>query len=281
MSAAGRAKAVVAPRQASVGAAMRGSRLASHNAAQSGLGGCARLLARSEVASWLPWLLAVLVVMLWATYPSWFYVGLSSAPAAYHSLEWVLAYIGVRNAVFGVRWLAGRPRYPPAWSDVRHPLFWGGSLLFMTNAGLFSLALSALLALATGQAGRLRSFRFLVPVGLLLVWLAFGARSVGGGFPAGRDLAIAIVGHVCAAAAGWGSVWASRVGKRMPERTYSATVFWIFASGVSSLVLTVAMVWLAGFGLLPAVGVPFREWASAAGAALATGLGDSLYRRAL
>ena len=68
------------------GAAMRGCRLAGHNAAQSGFEGCARLLARSQVASCLPWLLAALVVLLWATYPTWFYAGLGAAATSGHAL---------------------------------------------------------------------------------------------------------------------------------------------------------------------------------------------------
>ena len=126
------------------GAAMRGCRLAGHNAAQSGFGGCARLLARSQVASWLPWLLAALVVLLWATYPTWFYAGLGAAATPGHALAWASVYVSVKMALFGGRWSVGNQRYRPLWAHIRSPLFWGGGLLFMTNAGLFNLSLSAL-----------------------------------------------------------------------------------------------------------------------------------------
>ena len=281
-------------------AAIRGCRSAVHNAAQSGLGGCARLLARSEVASWLPRLLAALVVLLWATYPTWFYTGLGAAAAPGYGLSWALVYISTKMAFFGVRWWVGRPRYRPSWRDVRRPLFWGGGFLFMTNAGLFNLSLSALggggavllleswaitaaalLAVATGRARRLRSVRLLGPYGLLLTGLALGAWSVGGGFPSGRDLAIALLGHICAAASIWGSVWAMRVCAQVPAHTYSATLFWMAGSGVTSLAATVVMGRLAGVSASLGVEFPLAGWVTAVGAGLVTGLGDLLYRRAL
>ena len=257
-------------------------------------------MARLRNASWLPWLIATVVVLLWATYPSWFYVGFGPVAAAGHALSWASVYISTKMTLFGCRWLAGSSRYRPSWSDVRHPLFWGGGFLFMTNAGLFNLSLSALggggavllleswaitaaalLALATGQARRLCSGRLLVPYFLLLAGLALGAWSVGGGFPGSRDLVIAVFGHICAAAAVWGSVWATRVCVHTPDRTYSATLFWMAGSGLSSLAATVVMGWLSGVSALPGAGFPLTGWVTAIGAGIATGLGDMLYRRAL
>ena len=258
------------------------------------------MLSRYRDARLWPWLLAGLVVLLWATYPSWFYAGLGVAPTARESLSWALVYIGTKTALFAVRWVVGTPRYRAVWPDLRRPLFWGGGSLFMTNAGLFNLSLSALggggavlmleswaitaaalLALATGQARRLCSFRLLMPCGVLLTGLALGAWSVGGGFPAGRDLAVAAAGHLCAAAAVLGTVWALRVCAGTSEQVYSATLFWMATAGVSSLALTVAMGWLAGVWTAAGTGLALSGWLSAGGAGIATGLGDLLYRRAL
>ena len=274
--------------------------LGHHNAAQFGSGGGLRLLARMTGASWFPWLLAALVVLLWATYPTWFYAGFGAAAMPGHSLSWASLYISTKMTLFGVRWRVGLPRYRPSWQDVRRPLFWGGGFLFMTNAGLFNLSLSALggggavllleswaitaaalLAVATGQARRLCSARLLGPYGLLLSGLVLGSWSVGGGFPGGWDLAIAALGHICAAAAVWGSVWAMRVCDQATAHTYSATLFWMAGSGVTSLGATVVMGWLSGFSALPGAVFPLAGWVTAVGAGLATGLGDLLYRKAL
>ena len=90
------------------------------------------------------------------------------------------------------------------WAHIRSPLFWGGGFLFMANAGLFNLSLSALggggavllleswavtaavlFALATGQARRLCSPRLLSPYGVLLAGLALGAFRLVAVFPPG------------------------------------------------------------------------------------------------
>ena len=255
---------------------------------------------RTGNALWLPWLLAALVVLLWATYPSWFYIGLGAGVASGYALSWALVYIGTKTALCGWRWLAGRSRYRPAWADLRRPLFWGGGSLFMTNAGLFNLSLStlggggavllleswpvtaaALLALAVGQAGRLISGRLLAPYGVLSAGVVLGAWSTGGGFPSSFDLAIALLGHLCAAAAVWGSVWAVRVCAPAPERVYSATLFWMAWGGVSSLALTAAMGWLSGVWDASGSGLPAVGWLTAVGTGLATGVGDLLYRKVL
>ena len=253
------------------------------------------MLARITDASWFPWLLAALAVLLWATYPTWFYVGFGAAAAPGYSLPWASAYVSVKMALFGGRWLVGSQRYRPLWAHVRSPLFRGGDFLFMTNAGLFNLTLSALggvgtvllleswavtaaalLALAAGQARRLCSPRSLLPYGVLPAGLALGAFSVGVGFPAGFDLLVAALGYICAAAAVWGSVWAVRVCARTPERTYSATMFRMAISRVSSLIAMAVMVRLSGASVVPGAGFLLDAWLTAASAGLATGMGDGV-----